>query len=381
MNFKRGRAAVVALLIAAAVSVVLFSATPRDRRALLALAGPAAGVLFFLVAQLLGRPPKDGVSATEDERRVEKAGDWAAHKVITYLGGLPKVTNPSIKEPFDAAMRLKAESRWDEAIAETSRALPEATGRQLVGLYNLIGFCYLTQGKLDDALMSYESSLGQAREFHDRQGEAAALGNIALIGQDKGDLDRALEYHNAALDIARKGNYPQIEATILGNIGLVCAARGDLDEALKYHRDALRIHQRIGHQPGAASDTSNIGRVYYLNDDTDQALEYLEGALRVQRVIGDRRREADQLGNIGLVYLDQGDHDQALKHYLESRSIYSEIGAAEGSNIVGANLFRLCQRMGRSHFLAACEKQGMNRKEAEELVAKLEAAEPQGDPE
>ena len=194
-----------------------------------------------------------------------------------YLDGLAQ-SPPPVFDPFAKGLDLMAQSKWDEAIAQFKESMKEAKGSEIVALYNLIGLCYYTPGKLDSALSSYDNSFKLARQFEDSEGEAAALGNIGLIYLDKGDLDAALKYLQETLKIDREIGYKQGEASALGNIGLIYSDKGDLDAALKYHQEALKIAQEIGHRQNEANQLGNIGLIYSAKGDLDAALNYLEEA-------------------------------------------------------------------------------------------------------
>jgi tetratricopeptide (TPR) repeat protein len=416
MRVRKWQVVVAAILLAVGVTAVLWFLTKPPDRVLTALIGLASGLVFFLFSLLLGHRGTVRLAPEQEARIVRETVRQTVAGVTAYLDGLPGVKNPAIKDPFDAGMKLMDASKWDEAIVEFRKALPHAKASQLVALYNLIGLCYTTPGKLDSALASYEKSLSVARESNDQQGAAIALGNIGLIYHDKGDLDQALKYQQDALKTDREIGYRQGEAQDLGNIGLIYQDKGDLDRALKHHQQALRIHQEIGYQQGVADQLGNIGLIYKTKGDLDQALKYHEQALKIDREIGYqqgvatalgnigaiyqvrgdldralkyhednlkvareigyRQSEASALGNIGLIYQAKGDLDQALKCYLQSLHIFTQIGVAYGPDIVMGYLAGLSRQMGLESFLSACEKHGMGRSEAEKLVARLPPPKP-----
>ncbi len=74
---------------------------------------------------------------------------------------------------------------------------------RLSAIYNLLGWALHRMGDLDSALYYYSRKLPIDRELGDKEGEAAALDNIALIYQDKGDYDKALEYYQQSLDLTK----------------------------------------------------------------------------------------------------------------------------------------------------------------------------------
>jgi len=158
---------------------------------------------------------KEAKEANENVKWMEK------HLGIPiYVDGLPQA-DPPVFDPFLEGTKLMTQYKWDEAITEFKKSMKEAKASQLVALYNLIGLCYYTPGKLDLTLENWNKSLSLAREFDDKEGEAKALGNIGLIYQTRGDLDNALKYHEDALKIEREIGNRKDEAKILGNIGNV----------------------------------------------------------------------------------------------------------------------------------------------------------------
>jgi tetratricopeptide (TPR) repeat protein len=209
-----------------------------------------------------------------------------------YTDGLASADSP-VFDPFLEGTKLMAEYKWDEAIAEFQKAMEEAKASQLVALFNLVGLCYDTSGRLSLALENYEESLRLARQLNDKQGEASALGNIGLIYKAKGDLDQALKYHQDALKIDREIGLREGEASDLGNIGLIYQIRGDLHQALKYQKDALKINKEIGVRQSEAGDLKNIAGVFEAKANLDQALKYYNEALKIFEEIG-MQREIDQ---------------------------------------------------------------------------------------
>jgi len=217
--------------------------------------GAVIGIAAILIALWLNKKQDKKLSgiettAKEAERHAREANENIKNVekhlgIPLYVDGLPEA-EPLVFDPFFAGTKLMADYKWVDAIKAFQGALKQATGSQMAALYNLIGICYFTTGKLNEALENYELCLKLARQFRDKEGEAVALGNIGLIYQVKGDLDKALEYHGAALKIARDIGNRDGEANQLGNIGLIYRVKGDLDKALEYLEEALKIFKAIG---------------------------------------------------------------------------------------------------------------------------------------
>ena len=131
-----------------------------------------------------------------------------------YIDGLASAPTP-VYDPFAKGLEFIKIYKWDEAIAEFKQALKEARATQLVALYNLIGFCYCSQGKLNFALLEYEKSFKLAHDFNDKFGCAANLGDQGIIFQIQGKFDLAIQYNSNALKLYREIENRQGEADIL----------------------------------------------------------------------------------------------------------------------------------------------------------------------
>ncbi|MDP3024602.1 MAG: tetratricopeptide repeat protein [candidate division Zixibacteria bacterium] len=226
---------------------------------------------------------KESKEANENVKLIEK------HLGIPiYVDGLPKA-DPPVFDPFAKGVKLMAEYKWDEAVIEFKQSMKEAKASQLVALYNLIGLCYYTPGKLDLTLENWNKSLSLAREFNDREGEASALGNLGIVYKTRGELDRAIKYHQDALKIDREIGNKKGEAEDLGNLGNVYKTRGELDKAIKYYEDALKLNQELGRKEGMANQLGNLGLIFEEKGEKEKALKYFEDALKLFTQIGAQR--------------------------------------------------------------------------------------------
>jgi len=302
------------------------------------VATAVVGIFGIIVAIILYRLTASRKQLKEFEKKVEKQfGD-----LKVYLDGLPKA-KPAVRNPFEAGRKAMAEYKWDDAIGHFNEAMKEAKGTELVALYNLIGICHYTPGRLNQALESFEESARLAKEFNDKEGEAIALGNIGNIYQTKGELDKALKYFEDGLKIDREMDRKKGIAAKLGNIGLIYQTKGELDKALKYSEDALKITKEMGNKEDEAKILGNIGVIYQTKGELDKALKYHEEALKLDREIGNKEGEAQDLGNIGNIYAQKGDFNKALDYLNQALVLFKQIGAQMEIEIVEGNIKRLTE--------------------------------------
>jgi tetratricopeptide (TPR) repeat protein len=333
---------------------------------------------------------------------------------MEYLGGLPGSV-PAVSVPFELGRTAMDAYKWDEAIGHFQGAMRRAVGTERVALHGLIGQCHSRPGRWREALDSFEESARLAEQFRDRQGQACALDNIGVIWRDRGELGRALEKHESALTLAREIGDRREEAAALHDIGGIYFCMDKPDEALACHEDALQIHQETGHRREQAAMLHSIGISWLMKAEIDKALAYLEQAVMMAREVGDKREEAGTLYSIGAIRVRKGELDKALECDEAALTLFRAVGdrgaeagtlAAVGGRLMergeyekaaglylagfeissaldlagqtGPGLFRrglgnCLDFLGRDQFIAACERAGMHRPEAERLAGELQA--------
>lgn len=227
------------------------------------------------------RPPP--IPATEETLR---AIDTKLGQIAEYLDGLPQSAD-KIRGPFDEGRKFQKENKYAEAVKQYEACFqPETTANQRSALHILIGNCFFSLSELEEAEGHYKEAETAAKEARDKQGLAAALGNIGNIYRIKGDLDKALDLYEQVLKIEREIGRKWGEANALGNIGLIYRTKGELDRALDYHRQALNINKEIGRKEGEAADLGNIGLIYRYHGELHKALDYHQQSLKIFNDIG-----------------------------------------------------------------------------------------------
>lgn len=269
------------------------------------------------------RRPPPPPATEEPQQRIAVA----LERIAEHLDGLPEAP-PKIRDPFLEGRKLQREYKYQEAIQQYQACLqPETTPSQRAALHILIGNCFLGLSELEEAEGHYREAETAAREAGDKEGLAAALGNIGLIYHTRGELDKALDYHQQSLKIHREIGQKEGEASALGNIGIVHGIKRELDKALDFFQQALKINRDIGRKEGEASDLGNIGLIYQHKGELDKALEYHQQSLKIEREIGRKEGQASDLGNIGSIYSYKGEPAKALEHLEQALKIFEEIGA------------------------------------------------------
>jgi len=331
-------------------------------------------------------PGQDSLTFRAGDRTVSLKDVHVGGDLNIYVDGLPQA-KPEVRDPFREGQRLQQADQHDAAIAQFEKAFTAAKNdRQRCALQLLIGNSLLDLGRLPDAEARYAEALRLGRAAADRQGQAAALGNLGIVYHWRDDVARAEEHHQAALAIYerlddRPGQAAQLvnlgsvylhrsdpdgaevmyrralaiheelgrtadQAELLGYLGLLHRKRGRLAQAEEHHRKALAIHEEIGNWPGQANQLRNLGLVYFERNELDKAEEHHRKALAIDEEIGNRSGQAQDLGNLGLVYERRGELDEAEALHKKALALHDEIDDRFGQADILVNLGLLAGRRG-----------------------------------
>lgn len=194
-------------------------------------------------------------------------------------------------------------------------------------------------GDLDSALYYFSRKLAIDRELGKKEGEAAALNNIAGIYRQKGDYDKALEYYRQALDLIKDDKE---KATAYNNIASVYLDKGDYSKAIEYFQKAIELGERVGDYHGVAQRYISLGATYIKAKNYELAEKYLtEGLKRVQRV-GDKYWEAHGYAYLAaLYYVEKGNNKLAIDYLTKAYNIFKAIGARADAKEVKEALLEL----------------------------------------
>jgi len=165
---------------------------------------------------------------------------------------------------------------------------------------------------------AFISGLRMARKKQDKKLEAAFRGSIGNVYRNQGKLEQALESYEAALTIFKEIGNPQGQANALGNIGNVYFDQGKLEQALESHEAALTIHKEIGNPQGQANALGNIGKVYYYQGKYENAIRQTKSVLKVDST------SATAYYNLGCFYSLIDSSDKAIDYLSRGRKYFSE---------------------------------------------------------
>ena len=193
---------------------------------------------------------------------------------------------------------LKGE--FDLAIDDYNKALDTLEGStaiiENVLTHNNLGICLKRSGKVDEAIVHFETAQYLAEQSGDLHAQTFPLGNLALIHYDAGRYEKAHELFIKHLNILEQtGDLTSYARTLL-NIGNIFFQVGLYDQANEYFRKSLKTHERMNHRAGEAIVLHHLAHIDCERGNFDRCIDILTEAMVIHTEIGDHRGEANALG-------------------------------------------------------------------------------------
>ena len=210
--------------------------------------------------------------------------------------------------------------------AEASLAIYRETNdreKEASALAN-VALIYLNLHLPEAACRHYEEAMALHRDLRNREGERSVLAGLGRVQAMLGDLGGARRSLEAALALSDEEDRPH-RAFVLNTLAFVHMKQNNPEESLKLDEEALAIHREFGHTHAEGVVLSDLGRLHYGEGRWDEAYEHYQAALTVYRKVGNQRNEGVALSKLGTVRRHQGHSDVARALYERSLAIVSEL--------------------------------------------------------
>lgn len=185
-------------------------------------------------------------------------------------------------------------------------------------------------GPMDEALRRHGAAINAAIHTGDRDGQAGALVDLAVVQALTDDYSAASSSLMKALALYRECRNGLGEANALTELGVVRWMTGTYRESIQYLRLALAFYEESDDSRGRALTLNNLGIALQLTGDYGRAREVLEEALALYVRDSDQLGAANTLSNLGAVFRVTAEYARALEHQQHALALYEEVG-----NILG----------------------------------------------
>jgi signal transduction histidine kinase len=193
-------------------------------------------------------------------------------------------------------------------------------------------------GSMPDSAMFYcDIALFTAKKLDYKKGIAICLNYRGSIYSYMGLYEKAIDNYLKSLKIYEEMKDTHGMAMCYGNIGTSYSDQGSNNIALQYYSKAIKIFEELKDNRSLANIYNGIGNIYMRNDNFEKAIEYYSKSEDKYKEAGDKNGVSICKCNIGGVYLAMGasstiksraaiDYKKALEYFLQSLTIFKEIG-------------------------------------------------------
>ncbi|WP_299684438.1 tetratricopeptide repeat protein [uncultured Dokdonia sp.] len=147
----------------------------------------------------------------------------------------------------------------------------------------------------DSALVYLEKirTISKREEVKERDIEAFAINNQAIIYYTLGDKEKAVTYFNEGLSLAKKLNEPVRVALLYNNIGMIHKELGEYDKALTNLDSSLTIVKKGDSKRLLGVVYTSLGETHYAIGNYKEATHYLKKGIQRLDSLKQSSSEAD----------------------------------------------------------------------------------------
>jgi tetratricopeptide (TPR) repeat protein len=178
-----------------------------------------------------------------------------------------------------------------EAFSEAARAFGQAGDlRSQASHQKMVADIYLVMKHPQQALESYDRTLGLLEKLEDAEKQARVLANMGLIEAQSGSGESAVCRFRRSLELFEGLGSTLHVAQQWGNMGSTYRDMQDYDRAMDSYRRALPLYEGLGHAAGMADQYTNMAYVHTMRQELGEALALYQKAVALYTEAGDGRK-------------------------------------------------------------------------------------------
>jgi len=278
---------------------------------------------------------EESYSLTKEGRRIAanhpetKEFDKGVQKHIAALGEIDGGSNGSKKDALKSLIAVQCEmSNWDSALLNCFelRKIAERTRDVESYAFTLYyqGKVEVAQNRWDEALESFLNALEKYMESGDRRGVCATNRAIGVVYGNRGDHASALRCLESSLSMAKAIGDREQEAKAQVNLAIIYDLEGKDQESENASKSCLSYFVECGDNSTACRISNNLGVLNLSREKYDVAAEYFEKTIASCRSQMNIEVLGAALVNAGYCYARVGDIERSLRYSDEAVSIFKE---------------------------------------------------------
>ncbi|MEZ5197335.1 MAG: tetratricopeptide repeat protein [Bacteroidales bacterium] len=204
---------------------------------------------------------------------------------------------------------------------DSSLIMFRATGDSvnIIKIWNNMGMIYNNLGDYDKSIEFQLKSLEAKLKLNDSAGIAISYNNIGTTYYELKNFPKSYEFFNKALILSKKLNTLQSTQGILNNLGVIDQENGNFEKSIEYFLESIEYGKQTHYSKGISDSYSNLGKSYTALGDYSKALENLQKAIQFNKELGIENSRV--YNSMAELYMNLDYYNQAIKYLLEGLKI------------------------------------------------------------
>lgn len=206
------------------------------------------------------------------------------------------------------------------------RDAPTPVRRIVAKAHNVRGRFGALHGDVGRSLIFHEASIAICRQINDREGEARAHGNLAMLFVRLQGFDEACVCADLAVRLSRDLNNEALLAEELGHLGAVAVMVGAINLAEECLKESASIANRLGDAWREGLAAFYLGELARLTGRGEEATILFERVRELAGSLGDLKRISVVARMSGVMQLENGQFELAAKLHLCAKRLLEMAG-------------------------------------------------------
>ena len=217
---------------------------------------------------------------------------------------------------------------WADLDSAAAAATADGLLREEARIHFLRGNLCFPRGEIDGCVREHERSLALAREVHDHEQEAAALGGLGDGEYMRGRMISAHDAFSRCIALCQRHGFGRIEVANLPMHAITAWFAGKTKTALDTAHASIAAAERVGHLRALAVAHHAAWHCFHDLAQWERAWEHVGPALQCARELKSRRFEGEALALRAELQRVAGHRREALDDIEQALAISRETGMA-----------------------------------------------------
>ena len=233
---------------------------------------------------------------------------------------------PLLMELSNLYLSVSLDSSHEYARMALSNSMDLRDSQAIGEAYKLLGNIGFYQGKYNDIIELYDSSLMMFRATGDSMNIIKIWNNLGLVYNSIGDYDKSIEFQLKSLNSKLRLNDSLGIANGYNNIGTTYYELKNFPKSYEFFTKALELSKKLNTLQTTQSILNNLGVIEQENENFEKSIDYFLESIEYGKNTKYTKGISDSYSNIGKSYTALGDYSNAMSSFQKAIQINKDLG-------------------------------------------------------